>query len=215
MRTLDRPKPSIARLTTSEPKWAQLPTAKIRMMQICRAMIAPAMRPTARYCGAFARSRRPGNETRPTFMASVQPGDRQAPPARYSAGRAVAASIAVMGSGDAGAPKLRKRHEGQRPAVIDVGADDAERSVGRLLLHDLQHVLCAWRADRDDHYPVWLQLLQQRRRDVVDPAGDDDLVERGLFLPAVVAVGAPGGDGLVLGIALGDQRIVNSARPLG
>ena len=33
-----RPKPSIARLTTSEPKCAQLPTEKTRMMPICSAM---------------------------------------------------------------------------------------------------------------------------------------------------------------------------------
>ena len=45
---LVRPKPSIARLTTSEPKWAQLPTWKIRMMQICSAITAPASRPTDR-----------------------------------------------------------------------------------------------------------------------------------------------------------------------
>ncbi len=42
---LVRPKPSIARLTTSEPKWVQLPTANTRMMSICSAMTAPAPRP--------------------------------------------------------------------------------------------------------------------------------------------------------------------------
>ena len=47
MTALVRPKPSMARLTTSEPKCAQLPTEKIRMMQICKAMTAPATRPTA------------------------------------------------------------------------------------------------------------------------------------------------------------------------
>jgi hypothetical protein len=45
---LVRPKPSIARLTTSEPKWVQLPTANTRMMSICSAMTLPAARPTAR-----------------------------------------------------------------------------------------------------------------------------------------------------------------------
>ena len=45
---LARPKPSIARLTTSEPKCAQLPTAKTRMMSICSAITEPAPRPTAR-----------------------------------------------------------------------------------------------------------------------------------------------------------------------
>ena len=48
MTALVRPKPSMARLTTSDPKWAQLPTEKIRMMQICSAITAPASSPTAR-----------------------------------------------------------------------------------------------------------------------------------------------------------------------
>ena len=48
MTALVRPKPSIARLTTSDPKCAQLPTAKMRMMQICSAITAPASSPTAR-----------------------------------------------------------------------------------------------------------------------------------------------------------------------
>ncbi len=42
------PKASMARLTTSEPKCAQDPTEKIRMMQICSAITAPATRPTPR-----------------------------------------------------------------------------------------------------------------------------------------------------------------------
>jgi len=46
---LVRPKPSMGRLTTSEPKCGQLPTAKISMMQICSAITAPASSPTARY----------------------------------------------------------------------------------------------------------------------------------------------------------------------
>ena len=48
MTALVRPKPSIARLTTSEPKWVQLPTANTRMMSICSAITAPAAKPTAR-----------------------------------------------------------------------------------------------------------------------------------------------------------------------
>ena len=42
--------------------------------------------------------------------------------------------------------------------------------------------------------PSGLELLQQRRRDVVDAAGDDDLVERRRFRPAVIAVGVLGRD---------------------
>jgi len=45
---LARPKPSIAKLTTSEPKCAQLPTAKTRMTSICNAITEPAPRPTAK-----------------------------------------------------------------------------------------------------------------------------------------------------------------------
>jgi hypothetical protein len=48
MTALVRPNPSIARLTTSEPKCAQEPTAKTRMMSICSAITAPATSPTAR-----------------------------------------------------------------------------------------------------------------------------------------------------------------------
>jgi hypothetical protein len=42
------PKPNMARLTTSEPKCAQLPTEKTRMMPICSAMMLPATNPTDR-----------------------------------------------------------------------------------------------------------------------------------------------------------------------
>ena len=48
MTALVRPKPSMARLTTSEPKCAQLPTENTRMMPICSAITAPATRPTDR-----------------------------------------------------------------------------------------------------------------------------------------------------------------------
>jgi hypothetical protein len=48
MMALASPKPSRARLTTSEPKWAQLPTEKMRMIAIWRAITAPAEQATAR-----------------------------------------------------------------------------------------------------------------------------------------------------------------------
>ena len=54
MMTLASPKPSMERLTTSEPKCAQLPTAKTRMRPICRAITAPATSATARYRGTAA-----------------------------------------------------------------------------------------------------------------------------------------------------------------
>ena len=43
-----RPKPNMARLTTSEPKCDQLPTEKTRMMPIWSAMMLPATSPTDR-----------------------------------------------------------------------------------------------------------------------------------------------------------------------
>ena len=45
---LASPKPNIARLTTSEPKCTQLPTAKTRITAICRAITEPATRATGR-----------------------------------------------------------------------------------------------------------------------------------------------------------------------
>ena len=76
-------------------------------------------------------------------------------------------------------------------------------------------MLRAGRPDRNDHDFVGLELLQQRRRDVVDAAGDDDLVERRRFGPAVIAVGGPGLDRRIFLVAARDQRIVDAARALG
>src|SRR5439155_811760 len=67
------------------------------------------------------------------------------------------------------------------------------------------------RADRNDHQAAGLELLQQRRRDVVDAAGDDDLVEGRVLLPAVVAVGIAGGDRRKLLVAAGDQAVIEGA----
>jgi len=50
---------------------------------------------------------------------------------------------------------------------------------------------------------------------MIDAAGDDDLVERGLLLPAVVAVRILGRDRLVLGVAALDERVVEAAGALG
>ena len=46
---LVKPNPNMAKLTTKDPKWAQLPTEKIRMMVICKAITAPAIMPTDKY----------------------------------------------------------------------------------------------------------------------------------------------------------------------
>jgi len=76
-------------------------------------------------------------------------------------------------------------------------------------------VLRARRPDRNDHDPVRGQLLQERRRDMVDAAGDDDLVEGGEFLPAVVAVGVAGANRAIFAVAARHQPIVQLARARG
>ena len=62
----------------------------------------------------------------------------------------------------------------------------SSRSSRRPLAHD--HQLLRQRADRNDHAPAGLELLDQRRRDVVGRRGDDDGVERRRLRPAHVAV---------------------------
>ena len=46
MTALASPNPSIAKLTAIEPKCAELPAAKMRMMAICKAISVPATNPT-------------------------------------------------------------------------------------------------------------------------------------------------------------------------
>lgn len=75
-------------------------------------------------------------------------------------------------------------------------------------------MLSAWRTDRDYHEAIEFELLQQRWRDVVDAAGDDDLVVGGVLGPAVVALVVLAVYGLVFGIAFADQGLINAARPL-
>ena len=54
MLTLDRLKPSMARLMTREPKCAQLPTANTRISAICKAITAPATKPNEIYAVRLA-----------------------------------------------------------------------------------------------------------------------------------------------------------------
>src|SRR6478752_8568078 len=117
-------------------------------------------------------------------------------------GDRAAYGYALMRPLDCVAVQLGERDERHRPAVIDVGTPDGDLAACRGLLDDLEDTLRAGRADRNHHEPVGLELLQQRRRDVIDAAGDDDLVERGILLPAVIAVRIFGADGLVFGVAL-------------
>src|SRR5262249_51689607 len=109
--------------------------------------------------------------------------------------------------------QLGERNEIDDGAAINIGARHGDGTIRGDLLGHLQDVLGSRRANWDHHDPVVLQLMQERWRDVVDAAGDDDLVERRLFRPAVVAVRIFGGDRLVLAITALDQRIVELPRP--
>src|ERR1700733_7240359 len=46
------------------------------------------------------------------------------------------------------------------------------------------------------------------RGNVIDAAGDNDLVQRRILFPAVVAVGIAGADGAILAVAAGDQAVI-------
>src|ERR1700730_4802848 len=71
------------------------------------------------------------------------------------------------------------------------------------------------RAQNCSHSVTITMLLQEGRRNVVDAAGDYDLVEWRLLFPTVMAVRMRGRDGLVLAVAAPDERIVKRPRPLG
>src|ERR1700675_4725772 len=92
-------------------------------------------------------------------------------------------STAAMRALDHVPVQLCERNERLRVPIIDIGAYDVHRTLGRLLLADLEHVLGVGRADRDHHDAAGLELLQKRRWNMVDAAGDNDLVEWGFFLP--------------------------------
>src|SRR3984957_21047966 len=75
-------------------------------------------------------------------------------------------------------------------------------------------MLRALRADRNDHDPVWGEWREQWRGNVIDAAGDDDLVERLSVRPAVITVGVAGADGAVLAVAARDEAVIDRPRPL-
>src|SRR5437879_5066681 len=124
------------------------------------------------------------------------------------------ASALVVRSLDGVALQLGEGDEGHRHASVDVGALDRDLAA-RLLLDDLEDVLRTRRPDRDHHDAAGLELLQQRRGDVVDAAGDDDLVEGARLLPAVIAVGLLAVDRLELGVAERNEGVVKGAGALG
>src|SRR5262249_55931935 len=104
-----------------------------------------------------------------------------------SGGVSKSAKVVLVRPLDHVATKLGEGDEGDRPAGVDVGALDRNLAARGDVLDDLEDVLRTRRPDRDDHDAAGLELLEERRRNVVDAAGDDDLVEWGRFLPAVVA----------------------------
>src|SRR3984957_11083272 len=94
--------------------------------------------------------------------------------------------------------KLGERNEWNDPTAVDVGSGYCHLPIGGLVLDDFQNPLSAWRPDRNDHDSARLQLLQERRRNVIDAAGDDDLVKRRRLFPSIIAVGGLALDGLEL-----------------
>src|SRR5262245_43848952 len=76
------------------------------------------------------------------------------------------------------AVQLVERHERHEPTVVDIGTLDRDLAAGAGLLDHFEDTLGARRADRDHHDAAGFELLKQGRRNVIDAAGDDDLVER-------------------------------------
>src|SRR6202020_736744 len=118
-------------------------------------------------------------------------------------------ALVIVRPADLLAFKLGKRNEWNDPAAVDVGSGDCQLPIGSLALNDFQNTLSAWRPDRNDHDPAGLQLLQQRGRNMVDAAGDDDLVERRRLFPAIIAVRRLALDGLELLVAILDELVVD------
>jgi hypothetical protein len=108
------------------------------------------------------------------------------------------------------AVELGKRDE-RDDLVVHVRAYNPDGTVGALLLHHLQDDVLTRRPDRNHHDSVRAQLAEQRRRNVIDTAGNNNLVERCGLFPLVIAVGILGIDRLVLGIAAPDEVVVDAA----
>src|SRR6185312_10711911 len=156
--TLAMPKPSIARLTTNEPKWAQLPTAKMRMMPICSAMMEPASMPTDKKNASLGWCSEALLEAKSVKVGGPALTSRQA---RSGAELATTCRLAVVAAHDLVSLEFGEGDKRHNLTVVDVRARDVERSIGQLLLDHFQHMLGAGRSDRDHHDAVRLQLLQQ------------------------------------------------------
>src|SRR5262245_28540967 len=115
----------------------------------------------------------------PAIASPAESSDRacsRKPDAGFRKDHAPAGSVCAL---DYVALELGEGHEGDRPAVVDVGALDGDLAAGGDVLDHLEDVLRPRRPDRNDYDAAVLELLQQGGRNVVDAAGDDDLVERG------------------------------------
>src|ERR1700733_168643 len=75
-------------------------------------------------------------------------------------------------------------------------------------------MLRAGRPNRNNYDSVTNELLQERRGNVIDAAGDDDLVERRVPPPAIVTVGVAGADGAIFAVAAGDEAVIKRPRAL-
>src|SRR6516165_12415185 len=120
-----------------------------------------------------------------------------------------------MGPDDLVPFKLGEGHERNDASAVDVGTRDRHLAVLALVLNHLENALRAGRPDRNDHDTACLQLLEERRRHVVDAAGDDDLVEWRRLLPSVIAIGRLTLDDLELSVTVLDELIINPTRALG
>src|SRR5580658_5335782 len=152
-----------------------------------------------------------------SFIASLsgRPDTAGAPSGLRSPPRSrriwVKSLLVVVRADDLIAFKLCERHEWDDPAAVDVGPRDRHLAVRPFRLDDLEHALRARRPDRNDHDSAGLQLLQQRRGNVVDAAGDDDLVEGRGILPPVIAVGGLAFDDPEFRVAVLDELVVDRA----
>jgi hypothetical protein len=124
-------------------------------------------------------------------------------------------ALVIVRADDLLAFKLGKRNEWNDPAAVDVGSRDCKLPIGSLVLDDFQNTLSAWRPDRNDHDSAGLQLLQQRGRNMVDAAGNNDLVKRRRLFPTIIAVGSLALDCLKLLITILDELVVDRPRAVG
>src|ERR1700749_2029153 len=124
-------------------------------------------------------------------------------------------ALVVVRADDLVAFKLREGNEWDDPAAVDVGSSDGHLAVRSLVLDHLQDALRSRRSHWNDHDSAGLQLLQQWRRNMVNAAGDDDLVERRRLFPSIVAVGGLALDSLKLLVAVLDELVVDRPRAVG